>query len=1108
MTSATARSPNTPGQAGLRRFYLEDTISVTLDGRETVGVVTRTWHDLNDDEVVWEEIDEAVPGAVATKEDLSTFQRTGNPPRHFLLFSPSSPFHPPSLVHESECKLLDRAFMFGDYVKRSSDTAKSGVVISVDSAVALRPTYFDANHPELWPPSVETRGVPGSELELYNHWGVEDLVIYKNSWVGVVKDVIEEVVIKLQDDSVVMVDDPELLVNHTPVQLGQEGQDSTIADAQGRRTNSGRRSSTTRRMNDVDEPAAVLCVGQPVNTTKANLRRGKWILGAYNADIPAEGVIVAVKPMVIYVDWIVQNMMVPGRFVPIPPPPRGIDLQAEEHNITKFTRATGGLKAVNGEAYTNLLTSGGATLQIGDRVLFSDIDAAEQKYQGTIKKIPKRAVQGFETNIFVVCETKACVRVQWQDNSETVEDSCALIPYLNVDEHEVWPGEMVLIKGDTTGATEKFDSQLNPSFAPTSTESTPNAPQFQSLFLDALAHPEGGNLDYMRPSRVGVVQSADADARVAKVRWFKDPHVEIVSLYTLPGSRTGGLDEKVEDMSFYEIFAHQAIGLGRGDLVIIAPPIPEQSRITSNLQSSYPAQQLGLPGMHELENQNTALLNQILGSDDSRSMHLFNLSTALNNHSHPQLQTVARMLDQIPGLAEAVRNQNQSPIAPEPGEVVENTYLGTPLDWIGEVVDLGLDGLVTVRLGALSEPRDIRLPIERLIVVYTDDMDMSEGDVSDDEDDMSDLDEPRPIMEVITYEGGERLDNGDEGDWDTEESDDSDDEDDSDIEMPDAPVFNSDSPSTAQEPVPRTPPPIPDNVPAPEAITLPSNQTSPPRFMVLDSPVPADHKFLGQASGPPSTGAMKIIMREHKILAQSLPEGIFVRTWESHLDLLRVLIIGPLNTPYERAPFVFDFCIPPTYPQEPPKAFFHSWTNGMGRVNPNLYEDGKICLSLLGTWHADTSSETWIPNQSTMLQVFVSIMALVLVREPWYNEAGFTIYEGAKDVSLNSQQYSEKAYILSREFVRHALVYPVHGLEDVVGWLYITPSPDGPNLLRLVVEKTQEVMDRSEAPGAERLTIDDTPEAVGRLSKGAMVLLKRTMVALKGMLDGQRRAPQ
>jgi ubiquitin-conjugating enzyme E2 O len=53
---------------------------------------------------------------------------------------------------------------------------------------------------------------------------------------------------------------------------------------------------------------------------------------------------------------------------------------------------------------------------------------------------------------------------------------------------------------------------------------------------------------------------------------------------------------------------------------------------------------------------------------------------------------------------------------------------------------------------------------------------------------------------------------------------------------------------------------------------------------------------------------------------------------------MRCLIIGPTGTPYEDAPFLFDIFLPPSkYPSEPPLVHFHSWTNGAGRVNPNLY---------------------------------------------------------------------------------------------------------------------------------------------------------------------------
>ena len=39
------------------------------------------------------------------------------------------------------------------------------------------------------------------------------------------------------------------------------------------------------------------------------------------------------------------------------------------------------------------------------------------------------------------------------------------------------------------------------------------------------------------------------------------------------------------------------------------------------------------------------------------------------------------------------------------------------------------------------------------------------------------------------------------------------------------------------------------------------------------------------------------------------------------------------------------------------------------RFNPNLYADGKVCLSLLGTWHGGDASEKWDPLRSNLLQV-------------------------------------------------------------------------------------------------------------------------------------------
>lgn len=60
------------------------------------------------------------------------------------------------------------------------------------------------------------------------------------------------------------------------------------------------------------------------------------------------------------------------------------------------------------------------------------------------------------------------------------------------------------------------------------------------------------------------------------------------------------------------------------------------------------------------------------------------------------------------------------------------------------------------------------------------------------------------------------------------------------------------------------------------------------------------------------------------------------------------MIMGPKQTPYEDGLFVFDIQLPADYPESPPVFHYHAFCNE--RLNPNLYEDGKVCVSLLGTW--------------------------------------------------------------------------------------------------------------------------------------------------------------
>ncbi|KAF7306777.1 Isocitrate lyase [Mycena indigotica] len=279
-----------------------------------------------------------------------------------------------------------------------------------------------------------------------------------------------------------------------------------------------------------------------------------------------------------------------------------------------------------------------------------------------------------------------------------------------------------------------------------------------------------------------------------------------------------------------------------------------------------------------------------------------------------------------------------------------------------------------------------------------------------------------------------------------------------------------------------------------------------------------------------------IDITRHRVTSPLMfPDSILVRAYEDRVDLLRCMIIGPENTPYSDAPFIIDWCLlfiealapsahlqvhrmlDSNFPHSPPMAHFLSWTNGNGRgeqpatfapyiltsqqstrkQNPvalqrllticvrNLYEEGKVCLSILGTWAGDRN-EIWSAARSSLLQAFVSIQGLVLVKEPWFCEPAYEKLRGTEEGIVNSRLYSEKAYVLSRGFVRRALELPPGGLETEIEWLFYRHRR-----LEKVIEDAQMLVEKSKANVPE--SEEDRELAVPRLSAGGIITLDRTL---------------
>jgi len=93
------------------------------------------------------------------------------------------------------------------------------------------------------------------------------------------------------------------------------------------------------------------------------------------------------------------------------------------------------------------------------------------------------------------------------------------------------------------------------------------------------------------------------------------------------------------------------------------------------------------------------------------------------------------------------------------------------------------------------------------------------------------------------------------------------------------------------------------------------------------------------------------------------------------------LIIGTIGTPYFGGYYLFELNYPADYPHTPPKVVY--LTNGENiRFNPNLYVNGKVCISLLNTWRG----EQWTSCQ-TINSVLLTLGTL-LCNNPLLNEPG------------------------------------------------------------------------------------------------------------------------
>ena len=921
---------------------------------------------------------------------IREFTKSEVPPKGYVLVRWTKEELGRSLVAEADLIVINRSFGLGDNVKKHTSDAMVGVVASVQERFILEPIWNPSGqhgpvdfrgeppqiHPKL-PPEISHQSsqqllydVPGAELVRASDIQPQDHVIY-GFWFGEVQDIDTEVVLLLEDDSIVLVDtflgleivvpDTEKPLVCTPSQASYLSGLEVPAHIR-------------QRMLLTMMPEDLQC-GQYVVTHRDNLKDGRWIRGSFSPQMAPVGRVLAVLTRSVEVSWLCPNAFAEPNDGMNRPPTTVYPYE----NISSFhsTRSLRRNKKLifydhdnrpgeSSKLDTTIL--GQSEFSIGNHVKFRDV-AGAKRYSvdhhdsGQQGNVLSTTYHGFDIEEFVIVTGIQEVTVLWQNGSRTVEKSTSLHPH-TLPETELSPGDYVISK------EELF--QLG--------HGQPDSAKMRYNEIQYLQ----GNYQLL-PQKIGVVQKVDNKERLAQVRWFESPNVRLNEQGNIlsSGSRFGNiLSDTVEEVSIYTIMSQPALDRRRGDMVLVFPGWLSSSTLESIRNENYVSGSMG------------PTLLSYFGPSSPEDLYqdLRRIAKDILTHWHPS-----------------------PPTSPQSSRQRRNHA-----DFVGEIVDLGLDGLITVRLGALPGGRckDIRVPLERILMVIDSDAEEIDADdyYSDPFDDPA-FDPESPLEETFEYEGGEKIGKeSDEDMWTTDEDVPTREASgDSDVEMFDVDAFDA---STGNRHVVHNCTSIPDSILSPQvgaaavdtaidaAKKQPiSNSTSndypqqaeipslrndssissdPPRFNIQTSEPPSDHQYLcSEPSANPKL--LRRIQREYKILSGSLPSGIYARTFESRLDLLRVMIIGAKETPYEFAPFVVDLHLSKGFPQSPPQAHFHSWTHGLGRINPNLYEEGKVCLSLLGTWPGKSEGESWT-EKSTLLQLILSLSALVLVKEPFYSK--------------------------------------------------------------------------------------------------------------------------
>jgi len=167
-----------------------------------------------------------------------------------------------------------------------------------------------------------------------------------------------------------------------------------------------------------------------------------------------------------------------------------------------------------------------------------------------------------------------------------------------------------------------------------------------------------------------------------------------------------------------------------------------------------------------------------------------------------------------------------------------------------------------------------------------------------------------------------------------------------------------------------------------------------------------------------ASATAKLLQNQFKKIQSEPVEGIAVELNDDNLNEWKVFIEGPKETFYEGGIFQLSMKFPSDYPMMPPTVHFVSdfW-------HPNVYNDGKVCISILHPPGVDEMSgelpgERWLPTQ-TVTTILLSIISLL--NSP--NTSSPANVDASVEWRRNPDSYRERIRVLVEKANKNV---PVH----------------------------------------------------------------------------------